>query len=830
MEELRKHLSSVNVPCGSGSGSPPIYKDECVYSYDNPETPTGLYVCLHSFLGFGEAYVREYASKTGHKVFLHIRRVKTPKEGEGVDAECNPEEEAGPERKITRLAIGVEGGYNESDMAKKYEIKDTYSIVVAPQLDKKLPYPDPELPMRVTQAVEAILAADSAIAKLEKATLMGTWDGEVRQASKYAENLQQLDNGKKIPPAGWQCEKCDLTNNLWLNLTDGSIMCGRKFFDGSGGNDHAVEHYRVTGYPLAVKLGTITADGKSDVFSYPEDDMVLDPQLERHLSHFGINMAAMKKSEKSMVELELDINQRIGEWSALTESESELQPLAGPGYTGMRNLGNSCYINSVMQVLFVIPDFLQRFVGTGAERYFNEFPSDPANDFNIQMAKLGTGLQSGKYSSVAENTLDTDNSTGISPAMFKNIVGKNHPDFSTKQQQDANDFYLHLLTLLDRNSRNQTNPADALKFLLEDRVECLASRKVKYKTREEYSFRLPIPLEKATNLDEVREYQEREKAARESGQRLVERDIVRHKVPLQACLERFFAPELIEQFYSTAIEGKTNARKLTRLATMPDCLMIHLGKFTLGDDWVPKKLDVSVDMPDELDLSNWRSAGGLQAGEEALPEAATEEVKFAFDEAVMSELLTMGFPTEACKRACFHTKNSGLEAASNWLMEHIADEDISEPFVVPNNRIGDCAADQFVANPESLAMLMSMGFDERQAVAALKATDGNVERATDWIFSHADSIGFEDVPPPVSAPTAAAATSSGPNKSNYRDGGGKYRLVAFISHMGTSAQVGHYVCHIRKQGEWVIYNDSKVAKSQNPPKDLGYLYLYMRDE
>ncbi|KAH8264916.1 hypothetical protein KR038_007626 [Drosophila bunnanda] len=831
MEELRKHLSSVNVPCGSGAGSPPIYKDECVYSYDNPETSTGLYVCLQSFLGFGEAYVREYASKTGHQVFLHIHRVKTPKEGEAADAECNPEEEAGPERKITRLAIGVEGGYNESDMAKKYEIKDTYSIVVAPQLDKKLPYPDPELPMRVTQAVEAILSADSAIAKLEKATLMGTWDGEVRQASKYAENLQQLDNGKKIPPAGWQCEKCDLTNNLWLNLTDGSIMCGRKFFDGSGGNDHAVEHYRATGYPLAVKLGTITADGKSDVYSYPEDDMVLDPHLERHLSHFGINMAAMKKSEKSMVELELDINQRIGEWSALTESESELQPLAGPGYTGMRNLGNSCYINSVMQVLFVIPDFLQRFVGTGADRYFNEFPSDPANDFNIQMAKLGTGLQSGKYSSVAENTLDTDNSTGISPAMFKNIVGKNHPDFSTKQQQDANDFYLHLLTLLDRNSRNQTNPADALKFLLEDRVECLASRKVKYKTREEYSFRLPIPLEKATNLDEVREYQEREKAARETGQRLVERDIVRHKVPLQACLERFFAPELIEQFYSTAIEGKTNARKLTRLATMPDCLMIHLGKFTLGDDWVPKKLDVSVDMPDELDLSNWRSAGGLQAGEEALPEAAVEEVKFTFDEAVMSELLTMGFPTEACKRACFHTKNSGLEAASNWLMEHIADEDISEPFVVPNNRIGDCSAEQFVANPESLAMLMSMGFDERQAVAALKATDGNVERATDWIFSHADSIGFEDVPPPVSAPTAAAAaTSSGPHKTNYRDGGGKYRLVAFISHMGTSAQVGHYVCHIRKQGEWVIYNDSKVAKSQNPPKDLGYLYLYMRDE
>ncbi|XP_008486323.3 ubiquitin carboxyl-terminal hydrolase 13-like [Diaphorina citri] len=67
--------------------------------------------------------------------------------------------------------------------------------------------------------------------------------------SKHAETLVQLDNGKKIPPSGWKCEKCDLTNNLWLNLTDGSILCGRKFFDGSGGNDHAVEQFKVTGKP-----------------------------------------------------------------------------------------------------------------------------------------------------------------------------------------------------------------------------------------------------------------------------------------------------------------------------------------------------------------------------------------------------------------------------------------------------------------------------------------------------------------------------------------------------------------------------------------------------
>ena len=78
---------------------------------------------------------------------------------------------------------------------------------------------------------------------------------------RHADTLVQLDNGKKIPPKGWKCEKCDKTDNLWLNLTDGSVLCGRKFFDGSGGNNHAVDHYGDTKYPLAVKLGTITPDG-----------------------------------------------------------------------------------------------------------------------------------------------------------------------------------------------------------------------------------------------------------------------------------------------------------------------------------------------------------------------------------------------------------------------------------------------------------------------------------------------------------------------------------------------------------------------------------------
>jgi ubiquitin carboxyl-terminal hydrolase 5/13 len=49
--------------------------------------------------------------------------------------------------------------------------------------------------------------------------------------------------------------------------------------------------------------------------------------------------------------------------------------------------------------------------------------------------------------------------------------------------------------------------------------------------------------------------------------------------------------------------------------------MIHLKKFTLRHDWVPIKLDVSIDMPEELDISHLRG-NGPQEGEILMPDIA----------------------------------------------------------------------------------------------------------------------------------------------------------------------------------------------------------------
>lgn len=99
--------------------------------------------------------------------------------------------------------------------------------------------------------------------------------------------------------------------------------------------------------------------------------------------------------------------------------------------------------------------------------------------FYVFRAKLATGLLSGKYSTPPPEGSPVDaDSPGISPLMFKTLIGRGHQDFSTKRQQDAQEYLSHIITLVERNSRHQLDPSDSFKFKLEERVQCSTSKKV----------------------------------------------------------------------------------------------------------------------------------------------------------------------------------------------------------------------------------------------------------------------------------------------------------------------------------------------------------------
>lgn len=58
-------------------------------------------------------------------------------------------------------------------------------------------------------------------------------------------------------------------------------------------------------------------------------------------------MASQKKTEKTMQEMDLELNLNFT-LSKIVEEGKELTPLYGPWNTGLENLGNSCYMNSVL--------------------------------------------------------------------------------------------------------------------------------------------------------------------------------------------------------------------------------------------------------------------------------------------------------------------------------------------------------------------------------------------------------------------------------------------------------------------------------------------------
>ena len=125
-------------------------------------------------------------------------------------------------------------------------------------------------------------------------------------------------------------------------------------------------------------------------------------------------------------------------------------------------------------------------------------------------------------------------------------------------------------------------------------------------------------------------------------------------------------------------------------------------------------------------------------------------------------------------------------------------------------------------------MMLSMGFPEKKVIKALKSCDMNMERATDWLFSHMDDPDDDE---PMADESEAEAVDV---NAQYKCGKpGRYALQSFVTHLGASVHAGHYVCHVFKSEDgspkkWVYFNDAKVAETTDPPLGKGYLYFLQK--
>jgi len=88
------------------------------------------------------------------------------------------------------------------------------------------------------------------------------------------------------------------------------------------------------------------------------------------------------------------------EYKVCQEEGVDLENAYGPGLTGLVNLGSSCYINSVMQMLVTVPDFVKNYTDASRALFQSMDPVQGQESFNWQLVKLVQGMVSGDYSVV----------------------------------------------------------------------------------------------------------------------------------------------------------------------------------------------------------------------------------------------------------------------------------------------------------------------------------------------------------------------------------------------------------------------------------------------
>jgi ubiquitin carboxyl-terminal hydrolase 5/13 len=312
-------------------------------------------------------------------------------------------------------------------------------------------------------------------------------------------------------------------------------------------------------------------------------------------------------------------------------------------------------------------------------------PTTAPTDLFCQTAKLACALTSGAY---ATRPASDPNAYRVAPRMMKHCIGKDHVDFRTAQQQDAAQFLQYFLEKLDRAeiaAGMGKVSSNLFSTYTTTRLQCAADSKVKYteSSGPETVWSLRIPMERATVVaaDEIASPdQKRFKAEDDEAVAAVAPKDETKPVPtiaLEICIKEWGAATVVEDLRWPHLGNASYpASQTIRFANFPRYIILQLQRYELGPDWTPIKLEVNVDIPQELDLNEYKSSGPKD-DEDIIPEeeaastkAGADSSKPPLNEAAIAQLMDMGFSRNSCIRALQAVGGNDVEQAMGWVFEH----------------------------------------------------------------------------------------------------------------------------------------------------------------
>ncbi|XP_070809962.1 ubiquitin carboxyl-terminal hydrolase 8 [Pituophis catenifer annectens] len=268
----------------------------------------------------------------------------------------------------------------------------------------------------------------------------------------------------------------------------------------------------------------------------------------------------------------------------------------GPALTGLRNLGNTCYMNSVLQCLCNTPHLADYFNRNCYHEDINRsnflgYKGEVAEEFGIIMKALWTGQY--RY---------------ISPKDFKITIGKINEQFAGYSQQDSQELLLFLMDGLHED----LNKADNRKRYKEennDQLDDFRASDLAWHKHKQLNESIIVALFQGQFKSTVQCLTCHKKSRTFEAFMYLSLPLAStSKCSLQECLRLFSKEEKLtdnNRFYCSHCKTRRDSLKKIEIWKLPPVLLVHLKRFSYDGRW-KQKLQTSVDFPlENLDLSQY---------------------------------------------------------------------------------------------------------------------------------------------------------------------------------------------------------------------------------